>query len=112
MCQNCRTCDSRISKIDFTENLSDRKILKFPHCVYFLFLSKSVQYCKACLNLGNIDKRMHACGELIKGQYFAFSGLSSYDGNNFTPTKEISIHEKGEDNQRIFKVFEDKLVER
>ena len=32
MCEIGRFCTSRIPKIDFMENLSDRKMLKFPHC--------------------------------------------------------------------------------
>ena len=32
--QNCHFGTSRISKIDFTQNLSGRKMLKYPHCVH------------------------------------------------------------------------------
>ena len=32
MCGNTRICISRIPKIDFTPNLSDRKFMKFSHC--------------------------------------------------------------------------------
>ena len=32
-----RFITSRFSKIDFMQNLSDRKIMKFPHCVVRLF---------------------------------------------------------------------------
>ena len=30
--KNGSFCSNRFSKIEFTQNLSDRKILKFPHC--------------------------------------------------------------------------------
>ena len=33
MCQNGSFWASKIPEIDFTENLSDKKILKIPHCV-------------------------------------------------------------------------------
>ena len=33
MCYNGRFCTSRIPEIDFTENLSGRKIMKFLRCV-------------------------------------------------------------------------------
>ena len=32
MCSKCRFCTFRNSEIDFMENLSDRKIMKFSHC--------------------------------------------------------------------------------
>ena len=34
MCRNGSFGTSRVSKIDFTKNLNDRKILIFPHCEY------------------------------------------------------------------------------
>ena len=33
MCQKGSFWTSKIPEIDFTENLSDRKNMKFPHCV-------------------------------------------------------------------------------
>ena len=38
MSSNGRFCISRFSKMDFTENQSDRKILKFLHCTYCTYL--------------------------------------------------------------------------
>ena len=34
---------SKIPEIDFTENLSDKKVLKFLHCVYFSTINDSKQ---------------------------------------------------------------------
>ena len=61
---------------------------------------------------GNVDKRMHACGELIKEQFFICSGMNFTDEINFMRTQDISIHGKGESCQSTVKVLKDKLVER
>ena len=37
MCQNGRFCTSRIPKIDFTQNLSDSKFMKFTHYDIYAF---------------------------------------------------------------------------
>ena len=38
MCQNGSFWTPKITEIDFMENLSDRKIMKFPHCESFINL--------------------------------------------------------------------------
>ena len=50
MCQNGSLCNFIIPEIDFTENQSDRKIMKFLHCACELVSQKKVKMsAKYCL---------------------------------------------------------------
>ena len=71
--QNGSFCSFKMTRIDLTQNLSDRKILKFPHCVFPIRLARSI--CLAILIfvviLREIEGKM--CAYLTKSGYKAFN---------------------------------------
>ena len=90
---------SRFSKIDFTENLSDRKILKFPHCVIpmldIVLLSKesiTLLFCRLMME-DSIFFLSHSCPRKKSKFLFFFIFQVSNGLNNYRHPSHHRTHQ-------------------